>query len=282
LAKQRNYLLRAEPLLRHDHAPFQNSFYQTAWSKKARSGQSVSLPPAKAQALAMVLHELGTNAAKYGALSTSSGSVNLSWELDSGCLILHWSEKGGPRVEPPNAYGFGTKIINSTLVGQASGNVNLDWRPDGLNCTLTIPIGSSDNASASVKNGNGHDNKPITLKHKVSKRVLLVEDEMLVGMMMRDLLINIGYYVIGPVPSVAEAISVAGTQSFDSGVLDINMGTEFIYPLAEFLRNKEVPFIFLTGYSSESIDPRFRDVMVLQKPVDRESLTRALRTSHDA
>jgi CheY-like chemotaxis protein len=130
--------------------------------------------------------------------------------------------------------------------------------------------------------GGSHSNKLVPLKREVTKRVLLVEDELLVGMMMRDLLIETGFFVVGPVTTLSEAVSVARSQHFDGAILDVNMGTDFVYPLAELLKEQEVPFIFVTGYASETVDARFSDVVALQKPIDQERLSRALRASFGA
>jgi two-component SAPR family response regulator len=105
-----------------------------------------------------------------------------------------------------------------------------------------------------------------------SKHVLLVEDEVLIGLMMRDLLTDAGYSVAGPYGSIARAISAAEDTRFDGAVLDINLGTELIYPVADVLSGQGVPFVFVTGYDEHSVDSRFADVPILQKPLDRRML----------
>jgi DNA-binding response OmpR family regulator len=108
--------------------------------------------------------------------------------------------------------------------------------------------------------------------------VLLVEDEALVGLMIADFLREIGYRVIGPFTKTEDGIQVAKTARLAAAVLDVNIGGEEIYPLAECLVRRNIPFIFVTGYGADSIDRRFSDVPVLQKPVDRELLRRVLAT----
>ena len=102
-------------------------------------GPNVSLQPAAAQSLALALHELVTNAAKYGALSSMSGRVHLSWELNPGTLSLKWTETGGPATQAPSSPGFGTRIITASIEGQLAGQTTFDWRPEGLQCVLTVP-----------------------------------------------------------------------------------------------------------------------------------------------
>ena len=114
--------------------------YRTGETAKVEtSGPNVSLQPAAAQSLALALHELVTNAAKYGALSSMSGRVHLSWELNPGTLVLKWTESGGPPTQPPSSPGFGTRIITASIEGQLAGQAVFDWRPEGLQCVLSVP-----------------------------------------------------------------------------------------------------------------------------------------------
>ena len=104
------------------------------------SGEDVALPPAAAQALAMALHELATNASKYGALSEPSGQVNVSWAQDpAGDLTIVWTETGGPPVTPPTRQGLGAVMLSRALAGGLGGATKMDWRPEGLVCELRLP-----------------------------------------------------------------------------------------------------------------------------------------------
>jgi two-component sensor histidine kinase/DNA-binding response OmpR family regulator len=261
--------------------------------KVKMSGPRALLAPEKAQTLALVLHELATNAAKYGALSTLAGEVHVDWEVQNGNLILQWTEAGGPPVAAPTAKGFGTRIVNSSIQHQAGGTVSLDWHPQGLRCRLTFPAGMREAASGSVV-PNQTDANPKARQEATSgrafpekihhangiasvRRLLLVEDEALVGMMMRDALDDIGFDVTGPVGSLADARIAAISDGIDGAVLDINLAGEMVFPVADLLRARGVPFIFVTGYDPESIDPKFAGVPVLQKPVSRDVLEQALR-----
>ncbi len=103
------------------------------------SGPSLKLDPDPAQAVAMALHELSTNAAKYGALSIPKGRVRVEWQLQSGRrLRLQWIEKGGPRVVPPQRQGFGTRLMQRMVCGQCNGDIDFDWRKEGLVCAITV------------------------------------------------------------------------------------------------------------------------------------------------
>ena len=103
-------------------------------------------------------------------------------------------------------------------------------------------------------------------------RLLLVEDEALVGMMMTDILTEIGFHVIGPFGKVSDAMAAITHVEFHAAVLDVNLAGELIYELADMVAARGVPFVFVTGYGAEVIDGRFAQVPVLQKPVERQIL----------
>ena len=103
-------------------------------------GPAVALAPAAAQSVAMALHELATNAAKYGALSAPKGRVDVGWRrADDGTLMISWRETGGPAVTKPQRKGLGTTVLSRALSGPIRGRSSLDWRPEGLVCELILP-----------------------------------------------------------------------------------------------------------------------------------------------
>jgi CheY-like chemotaxis protein len=259
-----------ERLIGEEMAPYRGANN----SRVKLSGPAVFLPPGKAQNLALALHELATNSAKYGALSAAKGVVEVSWKAQSGMVNLHWQESGGPAVSQPSSQGFGTKIMNASIKHQLGGNVAWDWRTSGLHCTLQIPMGRdggfADDPAAT-------DNETLVqLPTGAMKRVLLAEDEAIIGMMMREFLLEYGLFVVGPCCTAGEALAAAGSD-FDCAILDLNLGGESVYPVATALAERKVPFAFVTGYGRESLDGRFADVPILQKPITRENLESCLR-----
>jgi PAS domain S-box-containing protein len=103
-------------------------------------GPPTVLAPTIAQTVAILLHELTTNAAKYGALSTPQGRVEIAWSRQpDGCLSLRWSETGGPPVTPPTRQGFGIDVMNRIIRSALKGTVHHEWRPEGLACEITFP-----------------------------------------------------------------------------------------------------------------------------------------------
>src|SRR6476619_7575551 len=103
-------------------------------------GTEIQLQPATAQTLALALHELVTNSAKYGALSTLSGRLSIKWETDADVLRMVWEEKNGPVVEKPVSRGFGTRSVIASIESQLGGQAEFDWRATGLICRLSVPL----------------------------------------------------------------------------------------------------------------------------------------------
>ena len=106
------------------------------------------------------------------------------------------------------------------------------------------------------------------------RRVLLVEDEALVAMMIQECLTEYGHSVVGPIGRAAEALAAAKQGEFDAAILDINLSDGMAYPVAEILSQRGVPFAFVTGYEADTVDERFSNVPVLQKPIERQMLQR--------
>jgi two-component sensor histidine kinase len=88
----------------------------------------------------MALHELATNATKYGALSRAGGRVSVRWEKDGDKLRLNWEESGGPAVSPPAHKGFGSRLIERLLASELGGEVKLDYDPAGVRCAITAQL----------------------------------------------------------------------------------------------------------------------------------------------
>jgi PAS domain S-box-containing protein len=125
-------------LVRHQLAPYATEANMTV------SGPDVMLTAAATQAVAMVLHELVTNAAKYGALSSPNGRVSVHWDPlsggDTATLAIAWRETGGPRIAPSVQLGYGTSLIRDLIPHELGGTVDLVMGPDGVRCTIVIPL----------------------------------------------------------------------------------------------------------------------------------------------
>jgi PAS domain S-box-containing protein len=243
----------------------------------ATAGPSVFLDPATAQILALTLHELATNAAKYGALSSSAGTVKLTWELTPASLVMRWIETGGPPVQPKRSEGYGTRVISASVERQLEGSVTFDWQPDGLRFAMSIPLGERTKLpKGSAVGWDVREERGAASQRAVAgNRLLLVEDEVLTGMMMSEMLTELGFDVIGPFGRVADAMEAVGREDFHAAVLDVNLDGEMVYPVADAVVARGVPFVFVTGYGAEGIERRFSQIPVLQKPIERQMLQRA-------
>jgi two-component sensor histidine kinase/DNA-binding response OmpR family regulator len=258
-------------LLEEELAPYRRSEVE----RISTSGPAVFLDPATAQILAMTLHELATNAAKYGALSSTFGRVKLTWDKRPNGLELRWIESGGPPVQPMRAEGYGTRVISASIERHLDGRARFEWRAEGLHFTMSIPLGARAKPSNGIANGAQApaEEKGGSAREVVTgNRLLLVEDEALTGMMMSDMLTELGFHVVGPFGRVADAIAAVGREDIHGAVLDVNLDGEMVYPVADAVAARGVPFVFVTGYGAEGIDARFAQVPVLQKPIERQML----------
>ena len=255
-------------LVAEEFAPYRSG------NKIELKGPNVSLSPATAQGIALALHELATNAAKHGALSSLKGRVSLTWQLQSDTLTLHWVESGGPPIKTPSARSFGLKVIKASIEQQLGGKATFDWNPKGLRCDLAIALREARESRQydGAHQANGGNGAAIELNKVDKPRVLVVEDEALVGIMIQECLTELGFQIIGPVCTASDALAAAKDGDFDAAILDINLGDGMVYQVAEILARRHVPFVFVTGYDADSVDSRFREIPVLQKPVEREML----------
>lgn len=117
------------------------------------------------------------------------------------------------------------------------------------------------------------------IKAAARPRVLIVEDEAMVVMMLEDLLDQHGYDVAAAAPTVEAAAAVAGEAALDLAILDVNVRGEMTFPVADLLVRRGVPFIISSGYGAEALPPRFRDAPFLGKPIDPRALAAALKTT---
>ena len=112
-------------------------------SRIAVHGPKLCLKAAGAQAVGLALHELATNAGKYGALSTDMGRVDICWEIDGDALTMSWTERDGPLVSAPKRRGFGTIVMERMAERSVDGTVDLDYPPSGLTWRLTCPAANA-------------------------------------------------------------------------------------------------------------------------------------------
>jgi two-component SAPR family response regulator len=109
-----------------------------------------------------------------------------------------------------------------------------------------------------------------------NQRILVVEDEMLVAMLLQDMLVEIGHTVVGPCARVDETLEALEHETFAAALLDVNLGGVEVYPVAEVLKARDVPFAFVTGYDSRGVNRAWTDRPILEKPFRKDDLARLL------
>jgi PAS domain S-box-containing protein len=278
-----------ETIVRDETAPYRNG------SNVNIVGPGVILNPKCAVSLGMAIHELTTNAAKYGALSAKNGWIQVSWETapSDNEVRITWIERGGPIVRLPRRSGFGRRLLEQALAADLDGTVKLDFREEGLSCLIAFPLnrftGKTVERSMAVLNPiapvclpsltpmAADRSRPKNADLLSGVRVLIVEDEALLALEIQELLQSAGSTIVGTFNDLARAGQVARREAIDVAVLDTNLNGEMVYPLADDLAVRGIPFVFVTGYATSNLPERFRGMPQVAKPFDPTSLTNELQ-----
>src|SRR5262249_14409428 len=145
--------------------------------------------------------------------------------------------------------------------------------PNGLQCVLSIPRGDAIPVNGTLSKPAAEAQTVVQNEIVVSgNKIMVVEDEALVAMALRDSLDELGFSVIGPFSRISEAMIALRNNHVDAAVLDVNLGGELIYPLADVLAADHVPFVFITGYGADEIERRYASIPILQKPIEPDAL----------
>lgn len=264
-----------EGLLREELEP-----YGLATGTVSLAGDDAVLTPKSALALSLALHELATNAAKYGAFSNETGHVAVKWQVrDDKGLGLSWTESGGPPVIAPTRRGFGSSLIERALTLETGGRATIDYRAGGVVCDIVLP-------RASLVELSG---KPVTrsepLKIKIdpaslppAPRLLIVEDSYLLVLTLEAMCEDLGWQIVGPVSRLAKAMELARTETFDAALLDVNLDGEMSWAVADVLKARGIPFAFSTGYDQTDMLPaHLAGSSVIAKPYRPEEVAQRLR-----
>ncbi|HXV25922.1 MAG TPA: PAS domain-containing protein [Alphaproteobacteria bacterium] len=241
------------------------------------SGPPTSLTTIASQSLALALHELATNAAKYGALSDPKGRLAVTWRIVDEGLILTWTECGGPAMAgAPERYGFGITVVTTSVEQQLKGRVSFEWRQEGLRATLRIPSAYLAGTEAALLTDAASQPKiqhsADAIAELTGRRILVVEDEPLIAMVIEDALADAGCSVIGPASTLPEALALADSEKLDAAVLDRNLGGVSTAPLAMLLRERGIAFGVVTGYTESDLQAEFVDAPRLAKPFEPGAL----------
>ncbi|MFZ4383049.1 MAG: HWE histidine kinase domain-containing protein [Sandarakinorhabdus sp.] len=244
------------------------------------AGDDAVLTPKSALALSLALHELATNAAKYGAFSVATGHVAVKWQLrDDGGLDISWTESGGPPVVPPAHRGSGSTLIERALTLETGGRATIDYRPGGVVCDIVLPRASL--VALSVKPLVNPEPLAIDIAPDalpVAPRLFVVEDSYLLILALESMCEHFGWQMVGPASRLDQAMATARTESFDAALLDINLNGEMSWPVADLLKARGIPFAFSTGYDQTDMLPaRLVGAPVFAKPYRMADIEKRLR-----
>jgi PAS domain S-box-containing protein len=256
-------------------------------SKFSFVGPEIVLSSRAVQPVGMLLHELSTNAVKYGALSVPDGHVYLTWERsENGSIWLSWRESGGPRVRPPTEPGFGTTLIQQIIESQLGGTFRAHWDTEGYGLMMSLPetalqSSGKDTRSAPPSEEEIRASPPKSAQNAEGDSggtLLIVEDEPLLAMQLSQSLKEFGWTVLGVAGSIEDANRILANKARpDAAILDVDLGGSPVFPLARALRRSGVPFIFCTGYEDLEYSSEFSSCTAVRKPATVLQIVRALR-----
>jgi light-regulated signal transduction histidine kinase (bacteriophytochrome) len=252
--------------------------FQQAPDRVSLEGPPIGLSERAFGVFALLLHEMMTNATKYGGLSAPTGRLDIRWKLlANGDCELGWTESGGPKVVAPSRKGFGSTLIDRTISFDLGGIAELDFASEGLKARFVIPANHLHPVSERKTSAQPGI---VAGRPLVNLKVMLVEDQALIALDTEELLRELGADEVVTSPDVATALNLLMVGSPDVAVLDLNLGNETSEAIADSLDQKGVPFVFATGYQdSATIPARFADVPVVRKPISPEALATTLTTA---
>jgi PAS domain S-box-containing protein len=244
------------------------------------SGPTLMLGSQPAVHLALVLHELATNARKYGALSVTGGRLSVKWEVQSNGgrnLLLEWKESGGPNVTAPATGGFGTTLIERTLQTHG-GQATLHYGVNGVTCKLKLPIVQRSRPDLEAAIAALTEPSPPPAPRQADqfafegRRILIIEDEPLLAMELETNLSALGCKTLRSAATLDAASTFIENSECDAALVDVNLAGLQVDELAIALTKKHIPFAFVTGYGREALPSGFQDAIILSKPFAKEQL----------
>lgn len=240
------------------------------------TGDAIELTPGAFTTLALVIHELVTNSAKYGALSDGSGHVTLDITLEGdGSATLHWTERGGPPVQSPTRRGFGSTIIERSVPYELRGRAEIEFRLAGVEATFWLP--ATVIRAAVDDAGDVRPDAVSAPDARIDGTALIVEDNMIIAMDAADMCQELGARQVQTVGTVSAALAAIAADAPAVALLDVNLGAETSVAVAEACTEHGVPFALATGYGgSTELLERFPDVPIIKKPYTIEDLRAAI------
>lgn len=252
-------------------------------------GPAVALSPKAAEVVTLAVHELSTNALKYGALSVPDGKVVVRWSIvEKGrrsWLSFDWMEEGAPARPPisadkPRRRGFGSELIEGRVPYELGGNGRILIAPGGAQCHLEFPL---EERNSILETGAP---RPTTVFGGAldmtgepdlnGHRILVVEDDYYLATDAAHALRGAGAEITGVCATEEAAGAELKEKQPDAAVVDINLGAGPSFKIAKALQDRSIPFIFVTGYDQEVIPQQFAHVERLEKPVQLSEIVGAI------
>ncbi|WP_174804254.1 HWE histidine kinase domain-containing protein [Martelella limonii] len=236
-------------------------------------GPQVLLTSTAYTSMALVIHELMTNSAKYGALTSARGRVRIKWTLgNDASLNIEWREVGGPPVKAPERRGFGSTIIERTIPFELSGRADIAYRLEGVTGKFWIPAEHVvlDDVPPAPEQGQ----KASTLmSFGAPESVLIVEDNLMIAMDAEMIFERLGCNDTAVASTVKAAMDMLDSRSFNFALLDINLGNETSFEVARRLKQIDTPFLFASGYGDSLTLPEdLEEIRILTKPYDNDMI----------
>ncbi len=245
-------------------------------------GEDVPVTPEAYTILALVVHELATNSAKYGSLSARAGKVEVSLARTAfGDLALAWREAGGPPVTAPTRHGFGSTIITRSIPHDLNGEADVRYKLAGLEADFLVPA----RYLAAPEAGARREPPPAPSPAEEARRgavpqpgrVLVVEDSIIIALDTEENLRRLGVCDVQLESSVEGALAAIADTPPDFAIIDFNLGGESSEPIAEALRRAGIRFVLATGYSEAAGSfERLGAQAVLRKPYGMTEIERLL------
>lgn len=224
------------------------------------TGERALIQPEAYTVLALVVHELVTNSAKYGSLCDSRGTINVDVSKGrNGDLLISWKEVGGPPVQPPTRKGFGSTIITRAIPYDLRGEADLNFKLSGLEAKFRIParyIASGDGVFETKSGQDSSNDNPDApaASQDLPEYVLIVEDNMIIALDTEDSLIEMGVKSVRVESTVSGALKAIEEREPDFAIVDFNLGSESSGPVTHELATRGVRFVLATGYSELASD----------------------------
>jgi light-regulated signal transduction histidine kinase (bacteriophytochrome)/CheY-like chemotaxis protein len=254
--------------------------YSGGAAQIALDGPNIGVDARAYSVMALVFHELSTNAAKYGALSARGGKLSVGWSMTAdGACEIWWRESGGPSVSAPGRKGFGTVLVDRSVPFDLGGESELRFEPSGVDARFVIPARFVTTLAPSSILVKGREDGEITQDTEPLSGldVLVVEDQLVIAMDLENVLSDHGARAIYTAASAAEALRIIAAKNVDVAVLDVNLGVGTSMEVADELVRRSVPFIFATGYGDTAMIPgALRSIPVVRKPHEAQSLVAAV------